>query len=246
MTGDVQEILARYPKSRPALPPAHAHIYARHYRENRDGEGAANSVATRLERWMHRRVAKAGSGGRVLELGAGTLNHLRFESPFPAVYDVVEPFTALFEGRRESARVRAFYRDIGDIVPTEQYDRIISIAVLEHLTVLPDIVARAGLLLAEDGTFAAGVPSEGGALWHCAWRFGTGMAYYLRHGLDYADLMRHEHVNTADEILTVIGHFFAMQEVRRFPLNALHASLYTFVSAKRPDVARCRAYLARA
>ena len=246
MTADVQEILARYPKSRPALPPAHARIYERHYQENRDGEGAANSVATRLERWMHRRVARAGSGSRVLELGAGTLNHLRFESPLPAIYDVVEPFTALFEGRAESGSVRAFYRDIGDIAPTERYDRIISVAVLEHLTALPYVVARAGLLLADGGTFAAGVPSEGGVLWHCAWRFGTGMAYYLRHRLDYADLMHHEHVNTADEILAVIRHFFEVQEVHRFPMNALHASLYTSVVAKCPDVARCREYLVRA
>jgi hypothetical protein len=245
MTVDASGILARYPKSRPALPPAHARIYETHYRENRDGEGAANSVATRLERWMHRRVAQAGTGGRVLELGAGTLNHLRFESPFPAVYDVVEPFTGLYDGRIDVGRVRVFYRDIADIAATEQYDRIISIAVLEHLTGLPDIVARAGLLLAEGGTFAAGVPSEGGMLWHCAWRFGTGVAYYLRHRLDYADLMRHEHVNTADEILAVIGHFFAVRDVRRFPLNALHASLYTCVVARCPDVARCRAYLAR-
>jgi hypothetical protein len=47
-------------------------------------------ITQSLEAWMHRRVAADSKPGQtVLELGAGTLNHLRFESP-DETYDVVD------------------------------------------------------------------------------------------------------------------------------------------------------------
>jgi hypothetical protein len=32
----------------------------------------------------------------------------------------------------------------------------------------------------ERGIFQAGIPTAGGALWGCAWRFGTGIGFRLR------------------------------------------------------------------
>ena len=47
------------------------------------------------------------------------------------------------------------------------------------------------------------IPSEGGAFWWLSWRLSTGMSYYIRTGLDYGVAMRHEHVNTAPEIVAI-------------------------------------------
>jgi hypothetical protein len=232
-----------YPRTRPALTEAHAKIYAEQYRINRDGDTLADGAAQKLEQWMHSRIART-PGAPVLELGAGTLNHLRFESGAEP-YDVVEPFTDLYRGRAECGRVRAFYDSVQEVPKHNLYRRIISVAVLEHLPDLPADVARSALLLDEGGVFQAGIPSEGGFLWWLGWRFSTGLAYYLRTGLDYGVIMRHEHLNNAHEILKVVRYFFDDVEVVRFPTPFHQLSFYAYVEARAPQRERAREYLQR-
>lgn len=234
----VAMLLSSYPRPRPPLTPAHEKVYADQYRLNREGGAAMESIAQRLERWMHRRVASLREGP-VLELGAGTLNHRRYEDP-SIDYDVVEPFRELYAGRPESKSVRAFYDSVVDVPADRRYARIISIAVLEHMENLPRDVATAALHLDERGVFQAGIPSEGGFLWGAAWRLSTGVSYYLRTGLDYGTLMRHEHLNSAPEIIAILRYLFADVRLNRFPLPLHHASFYTYVEAREPDRARCR------
>jgi hypothetical protein len=52
--------------------------------------------------------------------------------------------------------------------------------------------------------------------------------------------MRHEHVNSAAEILQLMGYFFARVEVSRFPTPWHHLSFYTVASASEPRLDRCR------
>ena len=233
----IDGLLATYPRERPPLSDAHAKVYAEQYRINRDGESVVDGAAQKLEQWMHRRVARL-SGDPVLELGGGTLNHLRFESANEP-YDVVEPFKALYEGRSETGRVRNFYNSVQDVPQDRRYRRIISIAVLEHLPDLPLDIARSALLLDENGVFQAGIPSEGGLLWWAGWRFSTGIGYYLRTGLDYGVVMRHEHLNDARTILEVVRHFFDDVKVTRFPTPFHQLSFYSYLEARKPksDVA---------
>ena len=103
---------------------------------------------------------------------------LRFEAA-DETYDVVEPYTALYEGRPETKRVRTFYADIAEVPRENRYDRIISIATLEHVLDLPRLVAQAATLLKPEGTFAAGIPSEGGFLWNLAWRSSVGLSFRI-------------------------------------------------------------------
>ena len=238
---DTATILARYPKRRPPLPADYQRIYEREYKMNREGGSFITSLSSRLESWMHRRVADAPAGD-VLEIGAGTLNQLQYEAP-QTRYDVVEPFAALFEGSPALSRVDTVYADIAGVPGDRPYGRITSVAVLEHLDDLPGIVARAALLLRDDGVFQAGIPSEGGLLWTLAWHMTTGVAYWLRNRLDYGFLMRHEHLNTAAEIEAVVRTFFADVKVSRFPLPFRHLSFYSYLEARAPDRERARTFL---
>lgn len=235
------ELLVSYPRQRPPLTQRHKEIYAQEYLRNRAPTGRLGKLAAGLESWMHRQVA--GCGGEVLEVGAGTLNHVGYEQAI-AAYDVVEPLRDVYQGETAVASVRRFYDDISEIAQDSCYDRIVSVAVLEHLTDLPTVVARCGLLLRPGGVLAAGIPTEGGILWGLAWRFTTGLAYRLRTGLDYGILMRHEHINDAKEILSIVEYFFETVTVERFPLAAFHLSFYTSLKAYRPRVELCRDFLA--
>ena len=237
MDARTRELLASYPRSRPPLSEAHRARYLLDYRQNRDGSTAATSLARRMEAWMHRRVAARGeAGGTILELGAGTLNHVPYESGW-ARYDVVEPFAELWQGSPLVERIANRYRSVFEVPAGARYDRVFSIAVLEHLTDLPAVLARCAELLGPGGIFQAGIPTEGGLLWGLGWRCVTGPAYRLRTGLDYASLMRHEHVNRAREIVALVGHFFGGVKVARYPAPMHHASFYSYLEASRGSTA---------
>lgn len=239
-------VFENYPKKRPPLSPNLASIYASHYRANRDGDTAATSVAQRLEKWLHRQVAADIAGPKTtdkstLELGAGTLNQLSFE-PDSDSYDIVEPFTSLFADSPKRSGIRNVYKDISEVPDNQRYDRITSCAVLEHVCDLPQVVAKSGLLLNPMGTFRAAIPAEGTILWTLAWKLTTGLEFRLKYGLDYGELMRHEHVNTADEIEQMLRWFFKQVRRRVFGISA-GLSLYRFYECRAPNEARCREFV---
>lgn len=236
--------LGAWPKQRADLPLEYQRVYAEHMETNRSGGTRLNQAALWLEQWMHRQVARP-PGPRILELGAGNLNHLAFEDA-EAEYDVVEPLQDVFsKGRSLAARPVGYLGDYADLIALadssdKTYNKIISVAVLEHLEDLPAVVAASGLLLAPGGILASGIPSEGGALWECGWKATTGRAFHRDFGLDYARLMDWEHINTAREIEDVIRTLFETVRVKRFPGPTINTSFYSAIFAKGPrtDLAR--------
>ncbi len=243
MDSTIEALLDAFPKKRPPLSPAQQAIAFEAQKMNREGRNWATKASRNLEKWMHRRVAVPRQGN-ILEIGAGTLNHLPFERGV-AAYDAIEPDDRLYADSPLCQNVRHFYRDITQVPTDRRYDRIVSVAVLEHLTDLPMCLARSALLLNQNGVFQAGIPSEGGFLWGLAWRTTTGVAYRLRTGLDYAERMRHEHVNSAREILALSRYFFRDIDVRLFPLPLFHLSFYHYFEAREPRLERARGYLDR-
>ncbi len=239
-----ENLLKKFPKKRPPLTQKHKDIFAQEYKENRDGEGFVRGLAQKAESWMHKHVASHNfTAPETLEIGAGTLNQLKHEKGSGA-YDIIEPFKTLYQGRKELEKVRNIYDDMG-VIPNNEflYDRIISIAVLEHLEELPYNLARCCLLLKNRGIFQAGIPSEGGFLWGLGWRMTTGLSYYLRNKISYKTLMEHEHINDIDEMLCLVRYFFKDVKVKYFPLPGKHLSLYAYIEASSPDIEKAQTYL---
>jgi hypothetical protein len=235
---DLDSVLSRFPKTRPTLPAKLQAIYTRQYLENRAGATPAASASQALERWLHRQVAADARDAPVptLEIGAGTLNQLNFETPNPA-YDIVEPFAELYEGSPLMGRVREIFADVAAVPADRRYDRITSVAALEHICDLPVTLARAARLLSDGGVLRTAIPSEGGFLWKLGWMSTTGLEFRLRHGLDYGLMMAHEHVNDALEIETLLRGLFEDVRVKSFGIGR-QLSLYRFLAARgpRPDV----------
>jgi hypothetical protein len=235
-----------FPKEREPLPPAYAEIYLQHYRNSREGNSKVLSLAKSAERWMHKKVAEDVQDPEpkaTLEIGAGNLNELPYE-PHTSPYDIVEPFRELFESSPQLGRIRNIYNDVSEIPSENRYDRITSVAVLEHVCNLPELVARSGLLLAEGGTFRAGIPSEGTILWRLGWQTTTALDFRARYKLDYKVLMKYEHVNTAREIEQALRYFFTNTRARVFGLSR-SLSLYQFFASTKPRLDRCHSYLQR-
>lgn len=234
-----------YPKLRTILDDEYIKIYKNHYKINRSGGTKLLSIAQKLEAWMHRKVASDMSDNTqkaTLELGAGTLNHLDYNSNMLS-YDIVEPFKELYEGSEYLPKIRDIYVDIKEINAEVRYDRIISIAVLEHILNLPEVVARSALLMSRDGEFRAAIPSEGTLLWKLAWKLTTGVEFNIMYNLDYSKIMEYEHVNTAKEIRTIVSYFFEEVDISCFGIVP-SLSLYQFYKCSKPNIERCHAYLA--
>ena len=240
-------LFKQFPKHRQQLPNEYLSIYDSEYLANRTAGGIGNWIARTLETWMHKKTAISAiiQSEAILEIGAGSGNHLRWEDGY-ASYDIVEPFQKLLDTSSNLGLVRHTYIHLSEIPEKQQYDRIISVAVLEHLLDLPTEIALSGLHLRENGKFCAGVPSEGGWLWKMAWKYGTGPGFTKRTGLDYEKLMQYEHVNTVDEIEECIRYFFENVTIDRFPLPAKSFSLYSFFIATRPNKERCEIFLEEA
>jgi len=239
-----RNLFSTFPKKRRPLSPEFAAIYLQHYRNSREGSSRVLSLAKWAESWMHRKLAEdvaTGPPKSTLEIGAGTLNQLPYE-PLSSPYDIVEPFRDLYHSSPHLVRVRNIYDDILEIPSTARYDRIISVAVLEHICNLPEVVAQSALLLTDGGQFRAGIPSEGTILWRLAWKSTTGVAFRRRHNLDYEVLMKYEHVNTAREIEDVLRYFFSEVKGSVFGL-ARAFSFYQFYACAKPRLDECRDYL---
>ena len=242
---DTERLLATYPRRRPGLPPKQRDIYAAEIRANRTGGNWIIRRVNSLEAWMHRKVAAAARPGEeILEIGAGTLNHVPYETT-AAAYDAVEPAAYLTNGSPHAGRLRALYRSLRDVPDSNCYDRVLSIAVLEHLDDLPGVVAAGARHLTRGGLFQVAVPNEGGLLWAIGWRLTTGLSYRLRNHASYSLVMRHEHINTAPEITAVLGWFFERVRVVQFPAPCLHAGFYRYIECSSPNQARVESYRGR-
>lgn len=210
-----QQIIKNFPKRRTDLPPEYSAIYDQHYEENRNGTTKVSSLSQKMESWLHKKVAATNyPGARTLEIGAGTLNQLNYEHA--GIYDIVEPYTSLFENSPHKCRIRNIYNDISDVPALSVYDRITSVACFEHVCDLPDVVKKCAQLLAPNGILSVSIPNEGRFLWKLAYTMTTGREFKKRFGLNYETLMRYEHVNTADEIEIILKHYF----------NDVHCSLF--------------------
>jgi hypothetical protein len=239
-------MFSKFPKTHPPLPPEIERMYVACYKQNRAGDTAASFLSRTMESWLHKRVAADirfdRSSKTTLEIGAGTLNQLLYE-PAVGPYDIVEPFRELYEGSGLLGRIRHIYSDIKEVSGHEQYDRITSIATFEHVCDLPEVIARSGLLLKRTGVLRVSIPSEGTFLWTLGWKLTTGLEFRIKYGLDYSLLMKHEHVNNAEEIEDLLRYFFREVEVKVFGLSKSLSFYQSFV-CNSPETGKCREYLA--
>ena len=234
-----KDVLKSFPKTRPQLNPGILQIYEDEYQKNRDGSTLASFLSQFIEGWMHRCVARSNraldqEATATLEIGAGTLNQLPYENKIHN-YDVVEPMIYLYDDNPNKLLVRKFFKDISEIPINQRYDRIISVAVLEHLDNLPNVIECSINHLNPGGVFACGIPSEGGFLWGLAWRLTTGLEFRIRTGQDYGNIMKHEHINEASEIETLLKHYFYSVKIKTFGLGR-HFSLYRYIECRDPII----------
>lgn len=233
-----------FPKKRKKLPKEYEDIYELHYKENREGKSVAASQSQKLERWLHKQVAKSSNEFEkviTLEIGAGTLNQLDYEKSY--IYDIVEPFKSLYTDSRNLNKVNSFFSDISEI-KEPIYNRITSIATFEHILNLPEVIARTCLLFNDvnTGVLSCAIPSQGDMLWKLGYSISTGLEFWIRYKLNYSVLMEYEHVNSANEIEEVLKYFYDKVDKSIFGVTPI-LPIYRSYECRFPNVERAKKYL---
>ena len=239
----LNELIKIYPKKKIPLSLKFKKIFQREYKINRTSK--INSI---FEKWMHKNIKKIKNKFNIntLEIGAGTLNHLHYEEiSNKDKYDIIEPKKFLYRNNILKKKINKFYADY-KYLPDKNYDRIISIATLEHLVDLPKFLAMSAFKLKnKNSSHSHSIPCEGYFFWTITNRYISGMLFKLRTGLNYDELMKHEHVNNYDEIYSMIKFFYKNVNVKfsyPFFLNA-HTSFYANISFSGPKLKICKKYL---
>ena len=107
---------------------------------------------------------------------------------------------------------------------------------------LPHLVARACLLLKNDGVFSASIPSQGRFLWTLGYKATTGLEFALKYKLNYDTIMNYEHCNNQKEIIEICRYFFKNVKKSLFGISD-ELSLYTHLSCKNADKQRALEFL---
>ncbi len=228
------ELLKKYPKKRAKLNLNIKKIFEDEYRRNR-----SNFLSQLSESWLHYSIkGRKEKNQKTLEIGAGSLNHIPYENlkKKNKYYDVIEPQKFLYKKSPHKNYINKFYKNIKD-TPKHCYDRIISCAVLEHLTDLPRFLYLASNKLKIKGYHSHSIPCEGYPTWDITWFIMSGITFKLRTGENFSDIQKHEHVNNHDEILSLIKFFYKEVEIKySYPFFfSPYFSFYANINFKNPN-----------
>jgi SAM-dependent methyltransferase len=167
-------------------------------------------------------VAKLGvaPGSRTLEIGAGIGGHLSFEDLTQQDYYALEyrpDFCERLEELLPPGRVLRGTIEERQPFPDGSFDRVIAIHVLEHVRDLPRAIEEVQRLLCPNGIFDVVLPTEGGLAYEIARKISAEAMFRRRFGADYTPIIRNEHVNTFDEVKTLLERSFSVETSRYFP-----------------------------
>ena len=187
--------------------------------------------ANPLTRWMTFKGHKACASlrkfdnGLVVDLGCGTGDHFPFIKNSKIIgIDMAEEF--LEKTKQKYPEVELRKENIFNLsFNTASLKSIISFGVLEHLTPLDKALKEIKRVMADDGEFIFGIPTEG-LLYRAGRNLTTKRHVEKVTGIDYNTLLRKEHINRCKDILVELKNFFILERLKgvpfRFPISSLN------------------------
>ena len=161
-----------------------------------------------------------------LELGTGLGEQLEYEKLSPAqaenYYGVDIRPNMLEELKANHPEVKVVCGDCQTRLDfaDDYFDRILAIHVLEHLPNLPAAVEEiARLCNKSHGTLSVVLPCEGGMMYGLGRLVSAKRIFMQRYKQSYDWFVDREHVNTADEVVSVLKRHFEITNTEYFPFR---------------------------
>jgi ubiquinone/menaquinone biosynthesis C-methylase UbiE len=173
-------------------------------------------------RWVEKHYSEKTAFSRVLEVGAGSgehLDHIKHQYDQYYLTDANSDLLGLAQKRHQKNEKVIFeQRDALDLpYDDSSFDRLISIYSLEHI-VNPHLAIREWKrVFKPGGIITISIPTEGGIAWNLG-RYLTTRRYFKKKGLDLDYLIAREHVNACYRLHAFIKFYFPRRNDNWFPL----------------------------
>ncbi|WLA68067.1 class I SAM-dependent methyltransferase [Bradyrhizobium diazoefficiens] len=226
----------RWPKAVPPLDAEQRRIsddFMRHWHEvlpNRYGA---------IERFNHGyslRFLPNQTHFKTLEIGAGVGSHLAFEDLSRQDYYCVELRQNMADAIAE--RFPQVTTTVGDCqrdlpYDSERFDRVIVVHVLEHLPDLPGCLDEVKRVLKPGGLFSIVLPCDPGLAYEIARKISAERIFKKRYKMPYGWLIRREHINSPQEILSLLDDRFEELDRTYWPLHIPLANMNLCIGTTR-------------
>jgi len=174
------------------------------------------------------------SDKRVLEIGPGSIRHIKYITKAPEVYFTIDIEKHCLKMTRQiltAAQIRneAILMDNRHdcFLPLqdESIDIIVSFYSLEHLDPLPYYLREIKRVLKKGGSFIGAIPCEGGFVWGIGRYITTRRHAMKEYHINYDKIICWEHPNFADFIIKELDTCFTRCSVARKPFPELPMDL---------------------
>lgn len=177
----------------------------------------SNPIVSYINRKTHsliegRYLPRGFGGGNVLEVGAGSGEHLKYCSTQFDSYLLTDISSESVEdAKRKHAERSNVICEIADACELpygdNSFDRLISVANLEHLPFPHLVLKEWRRLVRHNGLISITIPTEGGIAWGVG-RWFTTRRSFAKLGLDLDYLIAREHINCCSRLVSLIRHEF--------------------------------------
>lgn len=167
----------------------------------------------------------------IVEIGCGTGDFIPY-SPCKQYLglDISEEFVSI---ARQMFPQHQFA--VGDAYDLSFEDRsvksILSFSVLEHLNKLNDSLEQVDRVLTDDGEFIFGIPTEG-FLYRIGRNLTTKRHVQKATGVDYDELLKKEHVNKCEDILSMLKRHFIIDKLAGVPFHLPSIDMNIFITGR--------------
>jgi len=200
-----------------------------------------DSIQSRVMRASHKFAEKAFSDqvhfSRVLEVGAGTGEHLPF-----VIHSFDEYILTDFDQKAldiannkysdKYAGKLKFQKQSGEQLSYNDnvFDRVIATHILEHIYQPHLVVKEWARVLKNNGILTVLLPTDPGLGWRMAKHFGPRRNAILK-GIPYDFIMAREHVNSCTNLVYILRHYFPDMSEGWWPLRLASVDINLFYVA---------------
>ena len=214
--------------------------YREKFSEVYDESNYSSSLRSLLMRASHKLVEKAFDNetyfGRVLEVGAGTGEHFRFVRHGFEEYTLTDLDPRTLEVAKTklagiSSSKLTFEAQTGSKLayPDNTFDRIVATHVLEHIYQPHLALKEWRRVLKHGGVISILIPTDPGMAWRLGRHFGP-RKNAIAQGIQYDYVMAREHVNSCNNLIAILRHYFAASQEAWWPIPMPSIDLNLFFS----------------
>lgn len=183
------------------------------------------TVMRASHRLVERRLPATATYSKVLEIGAGTGEHLPFVRHSFDEYTLTDSDSATLEvaKKKNSASVHReklkFEIQEGTTLsyPDGSFDRVVAVHVLEHIYQPHLAITQWRRVLRKGGLLSILIPTDPGVAWRMGRHFGP-RRNAIKRGIAYDYVMAREHVNSCNNLLALLRHYFPERSEAWWPL----------------------------